>query len=215
MNLPGHRLLIPMLLLATGVADAQQTRDNPASATEAVQQQVDRLAEMVNREQAALESSQRQIEALRRQVADLQGQLVGSRQPQQQTTEEAVARLNADVENIRERQEVQQSEIATHEQDKVESASKFPVKAHRLDPDEFFRQHRSRGCPCIPYVGHWRKWNDRYFLAPDGARTGCTRAACLRGQLGCGCAHRLFRRCQPKWRLLAKWRTGTIAHRPC
>jgi hypothetical protein len=127
-NLPGYRLLIPMLLLVTGFADAQQTRDNPASATEAVQQQVDRLADLVNREQAALESSQRQIELLRQQVAELQGQLVGTRQPPQQTTEEAVARLNADVENIRERQEVQQSEIATHEQDKVESASKFPVK---------------------------------------------------------------------------------------
>ena len=131
MNLPEYRLLIPMLLLVTGFADAQQTRDNPASATEAVQQQVDRLAEMVNREQAALESSQRQIELLRQQVAELQGQLVGTRQAPQQT-EEAVARLNADVENIRERQEVQQSEIATHEQDKVESASKFPVKVTGL-----------------------------------------------------------------------------------
>jgi hypothetical protein len=131
-NLPGHRLLIPMLLLATGVADAQQTRDNPASATDTVQRQVDRLAEMVNREQAALESSQRQIEQLRQQVAELQGQLVGTRQPPEQTTEEAVARLNADVENIRERQEVQQSQIATHEQDKVESASKFPVKVTGL-----------------------------------------------------------------------------------
>jgi hypothetical protein len=131
-NLPGHRLLISMLLLVTGFADAQQTRDNPASAPDAVQQQVDRLAEMVNREQAALESSQRQIEQLRQQVAELQGQLVGTRQAPQQTTEEAVARLNADVETIRERQEVQQSEIATHEQDKVESASKFPVKVTGL-----------------------------------------------------------------------------------
>ncbi len=131
MNLPGYRLLIPMLLV-TGFVDAQQTRDNPASATETVQQQVDRLADLVNREQAALESSQRQIELLRQQVAELQGQLVGTRQPPQQTTEEAVARLNADVENIRERQEVQQSEIATHQQDKVESASKFPVKVTGL-----------------------------------------------------------------------------------
>jgi hypothetical protein len=127
-NLPEYRLLIFTLLLVTGFADAQQTRDSSAFATETVQQQVDRLAEMVNREQAALESSQQQIELLRRQVAELQGQLVGTRQQPPQQTEEAVARLNADVENIRERQEVQQSEIATHEQDKVESASKFPVK---------------------------------------------------------------------------------------
>jgi chromosome segregation ATPase len=127
-NLPGYRLLIPMLLLATGLVDAQQTRNNPPSVTETVQAQVDRLAEMVNREQAALESSQRQIEELRRQVAALQGQLVETRQAPQQTEEEAVARLNADVESIREHQELQQSQIATHEQDKVESASKYPVK---------------------------------------------------------------------------------------
>jgi hypothetical protein len=132
LNLPGLRLLVPMLLLATGFLDAQQTPDNPASATEAVQLQVDRLAEMVNREQAALESSQQQIELLRRQVVELQGQLVATRQPPHQTEEEVVARLNADVGNIRERQEVQQSEIATHEQDKVESASKFPVKVTGL-----------------------------------------------------------------------------------
>jgi hypothetical protein len=126
-NLPGKLWLIATLLLVTGLGNAQQTHNNPDSATETVQSQVDRLADMVNREQAALETSQRQIELLRRQVAELQGQLVGTRQPAQQT-EEAVARLNADVENIRERQEVQQNQIATHEQDKVESASKFPVK---------------------------------------------------------------------------------------
>ncbi len=128
MNLPGCRLLIPMLFLVTGLSDAQQTRDNPASATDSVQSQVNRLAEMVNREQAALESSQRQIEELRRQVTELQGQLVATRQAPQQTEDQVVARLNADVENIREQQQVQQSEIATHQQDKVESASKFPVK---------------------------------------------------------------------------------------
>jgi hypothetical protein len=131
-NLPGCRSLIPMLLFASGLLDAQQTRNNPPSATEPVQLQVDRLAEMVNREQAALEVSQRQIEELRRQVAELQGQLVGTRQPPQQTEEEAVARLNAEVENIREQQQVQQSQIDTHQQDKVESASKFPVKVTGL-----------------------------------------------------------------------------------
>jgi hypothetical protein len=127
-NRPAYRLWVPMLLLATGFVDAQQAPVSPPPATDAVQLQVNRLAEMVNREQAALESSQRQIEVLQRQVADLQGELVGTRQVTQQTEEQAVARLNADVENIRERQDVQQSQIDTHQQDKVESASKFPVK---------------------------------------------------------------------------------------
>jgi len=128
----GYRWSISMLLLATPFVAAQQTQGKPASAPDAVQMQVEQLAEMVNREQLVLESSQQQIEVLRKQIAALQGQLAGNRQTpvmeQRQPEQEAVARLNTDVQAIRERQELQQSEIATHEQTKVESESKFPVK---------------------------------------------------------------------------------------
>jgi hypothetical protein len=131
-NWPRNRRLIAMLSLATGLVAAQQTQGNPPSSVESVQLQVNELAGLVAREQTMLESSQRQIEVLRKQITDLQGQLTETRQVQvtepQQPEEEAVARLNESVESIRERQDLQQSEIATHEQAKVESESKFPVK---------------------------------------------------------------------------------------
>ena len=214
MNLPGYRLLIPMLLLVTGLADAQQTRDNAASATESVQSQVDRLAEMVNREQAALESSQRQIEELRHQVAELQGQLVGTRQAPQQTQDEAVARLNAEVENIREQQQVQQSEIATHQQDKVESASKFPVKLTGLILMNTFVNTAAVDIPQSPT---WRLAQVERPAFPcarpclDSTHVGPMSSEPARMRTcGSTSSEVLARR-----RLLAKWWSRTIAHGPC
>ena len=132
MNRSRYRLLLAMLLLGTEFLCAQQVQGTPPSAANAVQMRVEQLAEMVTREQSVLESSQRQIEILRQQVVALQGQLAArSPTPVTELLEpegEAVARLNANVAGLREQQQLQQSEIATHEQAKVESESKFPVK---------------------------------------------------------------------------------------
>jgi hypothetical protein len=130
---PRRRCLLAMLFLTTGFIAAEQTQSTPTSAPEGLELRVDQLAGLVAQEQAVLESSQRQIELLRKQVADLQGQLAGTRNATpvtepQPPVEEEVARLNAGLESLREKQDLQQSEIATHEQTKVESESKFPVK---------------------------------------------------------------------------------------
>jgi hypothetical protein len=119
-------------LLTASFALAQQTTARQPSLTDSVQLEVERLAEAVAQEEAELKSSQQQIQMLRAQVAELQGQLspkqhvpnAGSRDG----GEEAVAALDSEVERLREKQDLQQSEITTHEQAKVESASKFPVK---------------------------------------------------------------------------------------
>ncbi len=128
MNTPKGCWIIFILFLTTGVAHAQQVQ--PAPSPEAVQLQVNKLAEMLASEQAVLESSQRQIELLRKQIAALQGQLAGNQQPPvvEQQPEDEVARLNASLQSLREQQDIQQNEIATHEQAKVESESKYPVK---------------------------------------------------------------------------------------
>ena len=68
-----------------------------------------------------------------------------------------MARLNADVENIREHQEVQQSEIATHQQDKVESASKFPVKLTGLILMNTFVNTAAVDIPPVADDGDWCK----------------------------------------------------------
>ncbi len=120
-------------MLLPGVVVAQAATSNAAPSTQALQQQVDRLAAMLAQEETALKDSQARIDELRKQVAALQANFVGARNDApsmaaEQDASDAAGRLESQVSALREQQELQQSEIATHEQAKVESASKFPVK---------------------------------------------------------------------------------------
>lgn len=104
-------------------------------------QQLQRLVEAMNRTEAQLAASQQQMIELRREIDALQmqlahdhtstGQLAGSSSMQ---THESLPdqQLAQAVEDISEHQAVQQSEIATLEQSKVESESKYPVKISGL-----------------------------------------------------------------------------------
>jgi hypothetical protein len=122
-----------MLLLTSILAMAQQLPGNDASATETMQSKLERLATIVAQVESELESSQRQIQQLRQQIAELQAGVAAPRmasapKPSEQEGEDTVARLSADVDALREQEDLQKSEIAIHEQTKVESESKFPVK---------------------------------------------------------------------------------------
>ena len=102
------------------------------------EQQLQQLTEAIGREEAQLAASQREILDLRRQMEALQQQMaqehasesanvsVQPSNPAQSTS------LTQTVEDLAERQAVQESEIATHDQTKVESESKYPVKLSGL-----------------------------------------------------------------------------------
>jgi hypothetical protein len=124
---------VTLHLLTAGLAVAQISQQSQTSQIDEVRQQVERLAEAVAHDEVELRSSRQEIQTLRGQVAELQGRLAGTQEAsgaasQPQLGEEAALRLNAEMETLREQQNLQQGEIATHEQAKVESASKFPVK---------------------------------------------------------------------------------------
>jgi len=94
------------------------------------------LTDVVGRAQEQLEQSQRQLGDLRRQLDDVRRQMNGGRandaaDPLPDPTDDA-QQLAAQVEALKETQAMQQSEIATHEQSKVESESKYPVKLSGL-----------------------------------------------------------------------------------
>lgn len=110
----------------------------PAFAQEATQapdltRQVQQLSEALTRAQKQLEQSQRELEELRNQLSVMQLQLAaqGIASP---TTRPESATLPAGAsaasphEDLSERLAVAESQIATHEQSKVESDSKYPVK---------------------------------------------------------------------------------------
>ena len=130
MNWPQTLIVLPLL---ASVALAQQTPEEKTSPADAMQHQVERLTEAVNREDAELEASHKQILELRQELSALQADMAASRsRPQDRGSEpdpaSAVARLGGEVARLREQADLEQSEIATHEQTKVESTSKFPVK---------------------------------------------------------------------------------------
>ncbi len=128
-------LLLVILGAGSGFAGAQ------GASQEGLSQQIQRLTEAMARTQAQLEQSQRQLDEMRQQLSELQRQVTegavsatapgrsapapdpasSSSQATSDSTPEA-------LEAMRERQAMMEAEIATHEQAKVESESKYPVK---------------------------------------------------------------------------------------
>jgi hypothetical protein len=107
-----------------------------ASLAERVQQLSDAMA----RTQAQLETSQRELEEMRRQLGELRLQIAQGGPPvATQPTSAAAAdpslvspqessKSDSAIQDLREHQEIQDSQIATQEQTKVESDSKYPLK---------------------------------------------------------------------------------------
>jgi hypothetical protein len=106
----------------------------PLHAQNATQQELTKkvqlLTDAMEKAQAQLEQSQRQLDDLRLQLAAVRREIgAGSGDPDPAGN---AAELNAQVESLKENEAVLQSEVATHDQSKVESASKYPVKLSGL-----------------------------------------------------------------------------------
>jgi uncharacterized coiled-coil protein SlyX len=129
-------LLLPALAMRAGVAQSTP----PA---ETIEQKVDRLSTAVVRTQSQVEAYQAQLEELKKQLSDVQQQLAAEKAaatavPNSSpgpkiSTPPASASISASaIDEINERQSLQESEIATHEQTKVETESKYPLKVSGL-----------------------------------------------------------------------------------
>ena len=91
--------------------------------------------------QRELEKSQRELEQLRSQLTSLRQQIADFHAVE--TTPSSAAELSAAVEQIREQQSVEEAQIATHEQAKVETESKYPLKAQRIGTAEWLCEHNA------------------------------------------------------------------------
>jgi hypothetical protein len=83
--------------------------------------------------QSQLEQSHQELEEVRKELRAIQQQLAqrgagGSANTATESPANSAEELSAAVQEIRERQALQESQIATHEQTKIESESKYPVK---------------------------------------------------------------------------------------
>lgn len=101
--------------------------------------QIQQLTAAMERTQAQLKQSQQQLDEMRTQLAALQQQMQQQSNAAPASVTDPVAppadqpqSQSAELENIRERQAMQEAQIATHDQTKVESESKYPVKVTGL-----------------------------------------------------------------------------------
>jgi hypothetical protein len=137
------------LLLSTlpgSVAIAQDATEPPAP-RETAEQKVQRLTAAVARAQAQMDAYQQQLQDLKKQLSALQDQVAAERgtvaapsavapNPAASSTaapaSASTSTSGSSLEEIRERQAMQESQIATHEQTKVETESKYPLKVSGL-----------------------------------------------------------------------------------
>jgi hypothetical protein len=117
-------VLIGLLCLTTAHTNGQ------TATNENLSKQVEQLTEAMVRAQAQLEQSQRDLEQMRGQLVALQQKMAAPNTEASAAT--AAAKLAAQVDELRERQDVQEAQIATHDQAKVESESKYPLKLSGL-----------------------------------------------------------------------------------
>jgi hypothetical protein len=115
-----------VVLLMVGAAPLRAQAPNENELAKKVQL----LTDAVDKAQAQVEESKRQLADLRQQLADVRRQIGGGGDDPDPPDD--AAKLAAEVEALKENQAMLQSEVATHDQSKVESASKYPVKLSGL-----------------------------------------------------------------------------------
>jgi septal ring factor EnvC (AmiA/AmiB activator) len=110
-RIAGRAALGLWLSAACSLAQSQPTVD------ESLDVKVRQLTDALSRAQKQIEQSQRELDELRAQMRALQQQ-IGSANPG--ASESDSARLSAAVDQIREQQALEQTQIATHEHPRIE-----------------------------------------------------------------------------------------------
>ena len=118
-----------------------QSAAGQTTATETTEQRIEHLTAAVAQAQAQMEAYQKQLLELRQQLAALQLQMAAERAAHLPATQPATANAcvakasdvnTASLEEIRERQAVDESQIATLDLTKVETESKYPLRVTGL-----------------------------------------------------------------------------------
>lgn len=125
--------LIATALLVAQVANPPVADPTPAEHMQMLEQRIDRLTEALAAAARQVDEDHRRMQVMQVELEELRRTLSGSMPSSaEQANASAVGQLQQAVTQIREEQEVLASEVQQHEQTKLESASKFPVRFHGL-----------------------------------------------------------------------------------
>ncbi len=130
-----YRTVVACLFLASGSLLAQSSSPHgDVGKTNVLDQRIEKLSALLDATQAQIEQEQRTLAALRAELAAIQQQRIASVPAMQQETAagDYSSSLADKIEQQGEQQQVLQAEINQHEQTKVETESKYPLKVHGL-----------------------------------------------------------------------------------
>lgn len=126
-----NRSLVRTAILTAGMAalnmlaGAQQAApQNPRNAD--LERHIDMLSDKIDSMRQQLEQSQQAMDAMRTEIESLRSQLAEKNESQQ--AEASASSLRADVLQLQEKSDVLESEVRQHDQTKIESLSKYPVR---------------------------------------------------------------------------------------
>lgn len=126
-----QRIRACLVILACGAATAPlQAQQKPDTAETAkgiadLEKHIDAMSARIDGLRQEVVDSRNEMRAMRAEIVELHRELGEKRDDE---TETAVSALRTNVEQLRETSDVLQAEVRQHDQTKVESASKFPVR---------------------------------------------------------------------------------------
>ena len=138
-----NRRFVASLLVALlpGIVSAQQepaamSPQEQQSASTAgsahLEQRLDQVLAALNGMQHQLDDSKQQIDQLHHELEEVRAQLAAANAQTPAATAEAASQLQNSVQQLQDQGEILQAEVKQHDQTKVESASKYPVKINGL-----------------------------------------------------------------------------------
>ncbi|QNI30743.1 hypothetical protein H7849_16655 [Alloacidobacterium dinghuense] len=124
-------ILVLAAFLSAWIVEAQQNSPQPTPApgdgsTRQMEQRMDQLMNALDNMRDQLNQSQREMEMMRAEVQELRAQLAQSRSSEEPT--QAASALQGSVQQLREDTDVLQAEVKQHDQAKIESLSKYPLR---------------------------------------------------------------------------------------
>lgn len=123
----GHARVLCVCALMVAAQLSVGFAQEPGGGGAVAQERIQALTEAMNRVEVQMQESQRELDAIRQELAALQGK-AGQASETTPAQPEGVAELQEAVRGIRETQAMHDTQIATLQQSKVESASKYPLK---------------------------------------------------------------------------------------
>lgn len=127
----GNSIAFLGMVVLTGISSAQVTSDNsqptaPRSKEAELEEHLDQLTSKMDNMRQRLNESQSEMSELRAELNALKAQR--SEKEQSEEAAQTVASLQSGIAQIREQTDVLEAEVKQHDQTKVESGTKYPVR---------------------------------------------------------------------------------------